>query len=165
MSRSLPRGLKALPTCGLAALLALACVKQTVEPVASSAGSNGIAPQLVIEQFLRASNCVASETCDDSRQSLEALGRLFGTADGPIATQLPAKEVERRMALIATILRHQDYSIRGQNLVPGHENQVRLLVNLKRENGDVEVPFTLVRAHGGGWLITNIDLSAVTSRP
>ncbi len=155
MMPSVRTGLRALPTCGLAALLAFGCVKRTVEPVSSGPATTGIAPQLVIEQFLRAANA----------NDLQQMGRLFGTADGSVLQRDPRSEVEKRMFAIASLLRHQDYTIQGQSIVPGRDDEIRLAVRLKREKDEVVVPFTLVRTHDGGWLITDIDLTAVTSKP
>lgn len=149
----------------LAALLP-ACVHQ----VSSSAGVNGgpgIAPQLTVESFLRAANCVASEKCASKPQDLETMSRLFGTRDGSLLLRDPRADVEKRMYALASLLESQDYHVQGQNIVPGRVGEaLDIVVRLTQANGKVAtVPITVVKDRNGNWLVERIELTALTQRP
>lgn len=159
----------------LLTLWAGGCVRR-VEP---SGGAPGVGPALSVERFLRASNA----------GDLEAMARLFGTAEGAIAeargnalscffraigsvfgvsqTCLSRFDIERRMDAIARILRHDDYRLTGEEPVPARRHPTtRMLVSLRR--GDREypgVPFVVVRAPDGRWLIEQIGLEQITNPP
>jgi hypothetical protein len=68
-----------------------------------------MAPALVVEQFLGAVNS----------QDFNRMGTLFGTKEGTIAGRDPKENVEKQMFLLASILRHEDYRIEGDQAVPG----------------------------------------------
>jgi hypothetical protein len=125
-----------------------------------------VAPQLIVEQFLRAVNGVFEQSDAQRNVSLETMGRLFGTRDGPIIGRDPRKEVEQRMYALASILRHDDYNIQEQQIVPGRrEDAIRLLVRMKFGERQVPVPYTMVRTARSSWLIEQIDVEPITSRP
>ena len=90
--------------------------------------------------------------------------RLFGTADGPI--QGDPLEIERRMDLIAQILRHQDFEIASESRVPGRQAlTTRIGVNLTIGNQMVpDVGFVAVRTDDGQWMVETIDIAAITNR-
>jgi len=132
------------------AALAAACVKQ--QQVVSPAGSVG--PALLVEQFLRASNA----------RDLNAMARLFGTREGPVAGKWPQDEIEKRMFVIATELMHEDFSVVGEQMVPGRgSDATRLMVRVKKASGEYNVPFTLVRYKESNWLIEQIGIEVITS--
>lgn len=143
----------------LALALTLAgCATQTVEPPRSSAAAMGeldVAPSLVVERFLAAVNA----------DEWEAMGRLFGTQDGPFGDRNSREDVELRMNAIALILKHEDFEIGSQRRVPGRERTtIRVGVDLT-VRGEViqDVPFLVVQSESGSWLIEEIDLVKVTS--
>jgi len=93
-------------------------------------GLVSLAPALSVERFLQASNA----------RDFDAMARLFGTADGPVADTGSSlgcgfkmlgswiglgsrcerrEEVELRMAAISDILLHQDYEIVSERQEPG----------------------------------------------
>ena len=146
---------KSMITLMVAALTVSACVKEEVaRPIR---GSSGVGPALVVDQFMRAVN---SEPKD-----LVAMGRLFGTKDGPIAERDPRSQVEQRMFAIATVLRHDDYEILREQQVPGRSTEAtQLLVRVKAGQRTNTVPFTMVRYKDGGWLIEQIGLDAITNQ-
>lgn len=136
----------------------------------------GIAPALSVERFLRATNA----------RDLHGMARIFGTEKGPIIeTGGPVKcgfkklgswigigqrcytlqEVELRMDAIAQILRHQDYTLVSESRVPGRVNPTtRIGVDLAIRGRMIrDVPFLVVRAKDGRWLIEEIGLERVTS--
>jgi hypothetical protein len=117
-------------------------------------GAPSVATSLVIEQFLRAVN----------EKDLDTMARLFGTIDGPITLRDPKKDVDNRMFAIATVLRHEDYTIEGMQIVPGRRDEAtRVNVNMTVKGQAVRVPYTLVWSRPGNWLIEQIGIEAVTS--
>lgn len=113
-----------------------------------------VAPTLVIEQFLRAANA----------NDLDALARLFDTRQGPIIDIDTKQQVDDRMFAIASVLRHKDYRVEGEQLVPGRRDVatqylVRLMLPDDRE---VVVPFTMVYSEKGTWLVEQIALEKIT---
>ncbi len=161
-----PRLARAVAGLALAlATLLPACVHQ----VSSSAGVNGapgIAPQLTVESFLRAANCVASEKCASKPQDLETMSRLFGTRDGSLLLRDPRADVEKRMYALASLLESQDYHVQGQNIVPGRVGEaLEIVVRLTQANGKVAtVPITVVKDTKGNWLVERIEMAALTQR-
>jgi hypothetical protein len=137
-----------------------------------------VAPMLSVERFLQASNA----------RDYDAMARLFGSADGPIADTggalgcafrkigswigmgdrcLRHDEVELHMAAISEILRHRDYRVVSERVEPGRRNPTnRVGVDITRGPGEVirDVRFLVVRTSRGGWLIQEIDLLRMTGR-
>ena len=135
----------------LAALAA--CGSSTREqPYQGPAGASP-APALVVERFLQAANT----------NDLQTMTRLFGTSDRTILELDGRQQAEQRMYLLASLLRHQDFSIQGQRSVPGRMNEAaEVMVELTQNNQKVMVPYLVVRREGGGWIIENIDVEALT---
>lgn len=131
---------------------------------------------LSVERFLQASNT----------RDLDSMARIFGTANGPIADQtgspvgctfrrlgswfgmgqrcLSWTEIEVRMDAIAQILRHDDYRIREESQVAGRRHPTtRIGVDLTRGSSRYDnVPFVVVQASGGRWLLEEIGLERLT---
>jgi len=146
--------------------------------VTASAGSRemaAVAPMLSVERFLQAVNS----------QDLDAMARIFGTYDGPIADTggtlgcafrrmgswigfsrrcLTRVDVELRMNAIAIVLRHEDYQLVSERPVPGRQRPTsRVGVTLVRQGQQIpDVPFVVVQSRNGRWLIEQIDLERVT---
>lgn len=158
----------------LASLLAVAGCGSSGPPAAPVAG---VAPMLSVERFLQAANT----------QDLEAMARIFGTADGAIAdaTGSPLgcafkrmgswirlsqrcvswQEIELRMNIIAMVLQHDDYRIRSETNVPGRQRPAtRIGVDIVR-GGErfTDVPFVVVRARDGRWMVEEIGLQRITA--
>ena len=134
----------------VALLVFTGCVKKEVQTMPSM----GVGPSLVIEQFMRAAN----------GKDLEGMANLFGTKKGPVSKQWPKDEVEKRMFILAQELRHNDFNITGEQMVPGRTDvATRVMVQLVIESQKVNVPFTLVRYGKQGWLIEDIKLEALTA--
>jgi hypothetical protein len=147
----------------LAALVA-ACVHQTLP--GGGVAVQGVAPQLAVESFMRAANCVASDNCATKAQQLDSLGKLFGTRDGPIVDRDPRADVEKRLFAIASLVKSDDYKLMGQTIVPGRVGEaVQVDVNLTQGEKTVRVPFIVVHAKSGDWLVEQIDTKALTQRP
>lgn len=156
----------------LASLVALGgCTTRVVSP----GGMAAVAPVLSVERFLQATN----------ERDLHAMAGLFGTADGPMIDTgstlgcafkkmgswiglgercITLPEVELRMDAIAEILRHEDYRVVSEARVAGREQPTtRIGVNLVIRGRDItDVPFLVVRAGDGRWLVEEIGLDKVT---
>jgi hypothetical protein len=112
----------------------------------------GLAAQMTVERFLRAAN----------QNDLDAMAALFGTRDGAVSRQWPKRERDERMFLLASLLRHTDYAVVGEQIVPGRRDEAtQLNVRLVMAQGPVQVPFTLVRSRDQ-WLVESIDLEPIT---
>ncbi|MGQ0560941.1 MAG: hypothetical protein ACT443_03595 [Gemmatimonadota bacterium] len=130
------------------ALVVTACVKREVIT------TGAIGPSLLVEQFMRAANT----------KDLDAMARLFGTIDGPVADRWPKAEVEKRMFLIATELQHEDFKVASEQMVPGRSDvATRLIVDLKKSGRTYNVPFTLVRYKDNSWLVEQIGIEVITA--
>lgn len=157
----------------LALLAAGGCVTRTVDPASSAVA---VAPQLSVERFLQASN----------ERDLDAMARLFGTADGPIQDRgswlgcafkkigswfggspcLSGQDIELQMDAISDILRHDDYRIVREERVAGRSTPAtRVLVDLTRDGETARaVPFVVVRTDDGRWLVELVGLEEAMNR-
>ena len=151
------------------ALLPAACTTQVIQ----GGGAAAVAPQLSVERFLQASNS----------RDLYAMGRLFGTQDGPMGDTgstfgcmfkkigswfggqscRTRQEVEIQMSAISSILIHENYRIVREEMVAGRDAPTtRVLVDLTVRGQSVSaVPFVVVRAGEGRWLVQEVDLERV----
>ena len=132
-------------------------------------------PILSVERFLQASNA----------RDLDSMGNIFGTADGPAMDTggtfgcmfkkmgswiglgdrcVTRQEVELELSLIAELLRHEDFRVVSESRVAGRTHPTtRVGVNFVIDGRDIlDVPFFVVHAKSGRWLIENIDLAKVT---
>ena len=140
----------------LAAAAMAACVSRTIESTPSqSPPDSSVAPALALEQFLRAANA----------SDLDTMSRLFGTKDGPWAANVNDVDADRRMLMFASVLKHEDYLILGDALVPGRRNEAtQLNVRLTREGKNTDVPFVMVWAGGLGWMVEQFDIQRLIGR-
>ena len=123
---------------------------QTSVPTTPSPG-----PALVVERFLQAANA----------NDLETMMELFGTAERSIAELDGRSKAERRMHVLASLLRHSDFSIQSQAGVPGRLGEaVQLQVRLVRGAKAVIVPHVVVERDSGGWIIERIDIEPLTQK-
>ncbi|MGH7475539.1 MAG: hypothetical protein ACRELD_04565 [Longimicrobiales bacterium] len=112
-----------------------------------------MAPTLTLERFLRAANS----------NDLQTMGELFGTQDGSIRRLDSPEDVERRMYALASVLRHDDYELVGDRIVPGRLGRaVELDVRMVMNDRAYVVPFTMVRVSDDLWLVEQIDVAVLT---
>jgi hypothetical protein len=141
------------PTFPVAALAVLAACGGAGPSPESPGSSPG--PALTVERFLQAAN-----TNDWSTMS-----RLFGTSDKTIDELDGSSQAQRRMQLLSSLLRHDDFAFRGQRQVPGRlQDATELMVQLRQGTRQVDVPFRVVRRKGGGWIIEWIDTVQLARR-
>ena len=162
-------GYRKLALLTLALLAPTACTTVVMDGPAAALGA-----QLSVERFLAAAN----------QGDYTSMGRLFGTASGPVTNTggtlgcafkkmgswfggsscVKKQDVEVRMDAIATILRHEDYRVVSESRVAGRNAPTtRVLVNMTTARGSSvnNVPFVVVQAEGGRWLIEQVDLQMV----
>jgi len=165
--RSRPRGLVALAILGT-----VAC--------SSQAGPTAVAPvaaQLSVERFLQAAN----------QRDVDAMGRLFGTSDGPLMNTgstfscffkkigswfggtacTRRTDVELRMDAIASVVAHEDYRIVREEPVAGRERPTRrVLVDMTMPEGRSvrSAPFVVVQTGEGRWLVEQVPLEQLMGR-
>jgi hypothetical protein len=133
----------------LLAVLAACGVRDTM-PAMDSPG-----PALVVERFLQAAN----------QNDLRTMAQLFGDSRRSFDQMHSAERAERQMQVLASLLRHEDYSIQGQRIVPGRINDAtELLVEIKTAEQTVVVPHLVVRRRSGGWIIEQIEVERLTTR-
>lgn len=129
-------------------LLVAACASAAVER------DPAVPPTLTIERFLRAAN----------ENDLDTMISLFGTREGSVRGKWSKQEADGRMFLLASVLRHRDYTIGPEQIVPGRRGEaaqftVRLVTT---QDGTVQVPMTVVWSRQGQWLIENIPVDRIT---
>ncbi len=152
MIRSITRRTSVL----LAVAAMTSCVSRTVESTPSqSPPDSSVAPALALEQFLRAANA----------SDLDTMARLFGTKDGPWARNVNDVDADQRMLMFASALKHDDYLILGDALVPGRRNEAtQLTVRLTRDGRNTDVWFVMAWAGGLGWMVEQFNLEALIGR-
>ncbi len=109
-------------------------------------------PELTVREFLSAVR----------DNSLVAMADLWGTSGGPASAKMDPEELRKRLTIIQIYLDHESYEIipDAGTPLPGSGAERELRVQLTRQGCTPVVPFTLVR-WGEGWLVANIDLTAV----
>ncbi|HSG08606.1 MAG TPA: hypothetical protein VLA36_09615 [Longimicrobiales bacterium] len=137
----------------------------------------GMVAQLSLERFLEAANA----------RDLAAMGRSFGTTDGPIMDTgstfgcmfkkigswfggspcVQRRDVEVRLAAISDILRHEDFRVTREETVAGRMSEARRIwVDFTINGAQVtDVPFVVVRGPRDQWLVEEIDLQRIMARP
>jgi hypothetical protein len=142
------RSIKAATVALAFAVAASACAKQVV-----SSGST-VGSSLVVEQFMRAANA----------KDLDAMARMFGTTEGPVFGRWPKDEIEKRMYVISTELKHEDFAVTAEQIVPGRgTDATKLTVKIRKDGKDYNVPFTLVRYKDTRWLVEQIGIDVITA--
>jgi sporulation protein YlmC with PRC-barrel domain len=128
-----------------------ACIKR----VEMSTPANSVGAAIALEQFLTAANAT----------DLTRMATLFGTKDGPTTNRDPKDLVEKQMFVFANVLRHEDYKIENEQIVPGRrDSAIQLNVGLTNKGKKVIIPFTMVRATGDRWMVEQFDLQKLLSQ-
>jgi hypothetical protein len=127
------------------ALLCAACGGGTASVAAPAS------PEAAVRGFLNAVHA----------NSLTAMGELWGSSRGPARSYMDRDEMNQRLTVIRTYLVHERFELleTQSGLPPQPDGRRQLQVRLTRRGCTPVVPFTVV-PHGGGWLVSDIDLSA-----
>ncbi|HSJ25047.1 MAG TPA: hypothetical protein VK929_10285 [Longimicrobiales bacterium] len=107
---------------------------------------------MTVERFLTAAN----------QNDLDTMAALFGNREGSITRTWSKREQDERMFLLASLLRHSDYAVVGEQIVPGRRDEAtQLNVRVVVASGPVQVPFTMVRSRGQ-WLVEQVGIENIT---
>ena len=147
-----PRSAAGVWAIGIVTLLATGC--------ASSGGSTrdnvrygAATSEQAVAGFLDAANT----------QDYDRMGRLFGTKDGPAETEFGIAEIEQRMIVISSLIVHERYTMRQQNLAGLGENRVRYVVTLTgTRKGTALVPVVTTPDAEGRWFVEWLELQSLT---
>jgi hypothetical protein len=110
-----------------------------VKPAPSAAGA--------VQSFMRAV----------SDSNLTGMAELWGTSRGPAARTRQPTDYERRIVVIQSYLRHDDYRITTDVANGDDKRDVR--VELRRQACTWTVPFTLVKLGDGSWIVSQVDVT------
>ena len=91
-----------------------------------------------------------------SDSNLTKIAELWGSAKGSAAATRQPPDYERRIVIIQSYLRHDDYRITA-DAAEGSDGR-SLQVELRRQACTWTVPFTVIKT-SGGWLVSNVDLT------
>ena len=125
----------------IAALLLAGCSARTtpVQPAKSSSSA--------VQGFMQA---VADS-------NLPKMADLWGTPNGSASKTKQPSDWERRIAIIQAYLRSDSFRLTSD--VPEADGQRAVQVEIRRQACTWSVPFTVVKAGDGSWLINQIDLT------
>lgn len=89
--------------------------------------------------------------------NLNKMAELWGSSKGPAATTRQPSDFERRLVVIQSYLRHDDYRVASNVLEnKGHRS---MQVELRRQACTWIVPFSLVKVQGDQWIVNSVDLT------
>ena len=130
----------------LLAVLALAACRARTGPVAPAPD----VPEETVSQFLAAVNV----------RDLDRMALLWGNERGPSTVSSPnSPEVQRRqLEIMQRVLVHDSHRVASSEPLAGTPQKRRLMVEMARGERRALVPFTLVAARTGGWLVWEVDL-------
>ena len=114
-------------------------------------GPAPVSPEAAVRSFL---NGVKAN-------NLSVMGESWGSSRGPAASYMDQAELEQRLTVIRAFLDHEKFEILGSQAgpTPGSEQKRVVQVRLTRKGCEPVVPFTVI-PYRGGWLVSDIDLSA-----
>jgi hypothetical protein len=160
----------------LGSLTIAAVVSASASACTTQSAPNAVAPvaaQLSVERFLQAAN----------QRDVESMGRLFGTASGPLGDTggsfgcffkkigswfggsacSSRVDVELRMDAIASVVQHRDYRIVREEPVAGRTSPTRrVIVDFDMGNRTVNAaPFVVVQTGEGRWLVQEVPLETM----
>lgn len=126
-----------------------ACSSATQSSVNSGELTGAAAPQVAVEQFLRAVNA----------KDLQAMGTVFGTSKGPARETMERTELEKREIILACYFAHDSARILGETAGTGGHRDIR--IELRKGNLTRQTTFYTIRGPGGRWYVDNMDIAAV----
>lgn len=111
-----------------------------------------LSPESAVGQFLDAAK----------RNDYGLMARLFGTTQGPAIERMGRVEVEQRMFVLASILRHQSYSLRPMGVAAAEGKRRVIAEMVGTRNGDATVPF-VAALNRGRWFVEQVMTDDLTS--
>ena len=134
----------------IAGLFLLAACSSATRNAANDGQLTGApAPQLAVEQFLRAVNA----------KDLQAMSTVFGTKNGPARETIERTELEKREIVLACYFAHDSSRILSET--PGLQNHRDVRVELKKGGLTRQTTFYTIKGPGDRWYVDNMDIAAV----
>lgn len=118
-------------------------------PVLSGNQTGATDPMMAIRGFLAAAKA----------QDIQALGALWGDAQGPARDRMDRAEAEKRELIMACYLKHDRYEIAGDAPNPGGTRSV--VVNLTLGELTRSANFEVTQGPQRRWYVQNVDLKAL----
>lgn len=107
------------------------------------------APQVAVEQFLRAVNA----------KDLQAMSTVFGTKNGPARETMDRTELEKREIILACYFAHDSARIIGD--AQGLQGHRDVRVELKKGNLTRQTTFFTIKGPADRWYVDNMDIASV----
>ena len=136
----------------MAVVLVAACrtsppvVVSTATRPATGNATGGADAQGAIREFMAAAK----------KQDLQALGGVWGNANGPARDAISREELEKRELIMMRCLRHDRYDIAGEAPNPGGSRA--MVVNLTYRDVSRSTNFVVVRGPANRWYVEKFDL-------
>jgi hypothetical protein len=92
--------------------------------------------------------------------NLARMAELWGTAAGSAAETGKPENWEKRLVVIQAYLRGDSTRLVSDVPVTGSDNQRRVIVALFRSGCVKQIPATVTRGKGGGWLVEEVDIQS-----
>lgn len=102
-------------------------------------------PEAAVGQFLDAAK----------RNDYALMARLFGNTEGPAIERMGRVDVEQRMFVLASILRHESYSLRPMGVAEAEGKRRVIAEMVGTRNGNATVPFVAASSRGR-WFVEQI---------
>lgn len=148
----MPRFRPWLPLVVLAPALA-ACGASRGELSAAPSAYGSRTSEAAIRTFLSAAN----------QEDYQAMGRQFGTAEGPAEARMGIAELEQRMVVLAEVLRHDGITLARADLAQLGPDRARYVVRMTgTRNGEVDVPVVTVVSDRGRWYVEWLEVEALS---
>lgn len=141
-----------------------AAVALSMGAAACASGGGGGASPTIEDAYgaLSAESAVGQFLDAAKRNDYGLMARLFGTTDGPAIERMGRVEVEQRMFVLASILRHQSYSLRPMGVAEAEGKRRVIAEMVGTRNGDATVPF-VAASNQGRWFVEQIMTDDLTS--
>ncbi len=98
-----------------------------------------------------------------SAKDYMAMGRQFGTRQGPAEARMGTTELEQRMIVLAGLMQHDGYSLRRADLAQLGPHRTRYVATLTgTREGRVDLPVVVARSEDGRWYVERIQMDALT---
>ena len=136
----------------MAVVLVAACrtsppvVVSTATRPATGNATGGADAQGAIRAFMAAAK----------QQDLQALGGVWGNANGPARDAISREELEKRELIMMRCLRHDRYDIAGE--APNLGGSRAMVVNLTYKDVSRSTNFVVVRGPANRWYVEKFDL-------
>lgn len=95
--------------------------------------------------------------------NLAKMAELWGSAKGPASKTREPKDYERRIVVMQAYLRESPHRIVSNQQEGSNASRRVVQVEMERDKCSKMVPFQLIKAGNGSWLINSIDLAILGS--